>query len=619
MRIIKTTSVRPSDTLGQLAVYNGFDCMALPEIFPKLYSEMGEFQRSTYLSEMDLQSALLSMEFSGCPVDSIKRKELIEEHEKEKIRIDAILHKFCVAIGYYNYYKAIALRTYSQTTGIPEEVLPRSWEEWLDIDLRERKSWKQKSPEALSIFQSTLKDTDLQFNSNSSDQKMILLYHFFGIEENESQFGKDTKIRRLFQSQSPPWLKTKGIHVYKTRRTNGEYGPAADRESLEKIQEKAYDSDPSTAYYWAQPFLSCFLVLADINKDLQFLNCKLEDGKFKSSFSCPTKTGRLSSKKNAQDYGWTAHNISPKNRIILSSYLGRKIGACDYEQIESRMVAAICYILFGATNYYNATISGDLHSLACSLVWPDLPWPSEFTLDYLSTYGPPFPKEIIKAAKEIAGAEFYRGKSRRDVSKTLGHGSNYLGKPRHMSKQSHIPFDLVSHYQDVYFSVFPEVKQWHNWVIEEVFVNQKLTTQIFNRTRQFFDRPSDDKTIRDAVAHGPQSMAADYTNMALRKLHKASLKGELPIEIFLQKHDELGFFFDELDEDTVIPKVRDTMEFHFTIATSSGETKDWYVPAETLVGWNLAHKSEKNPDGLASYPDKRTRLENPFDITRIRL
>jgi len=249
------------------------------------------------------------------------------------------------------------------------------------------------------------------------------------------------------------------------------------------------------------------------------------------------------------------------------------------------------------------------------MVWTELPWPEDFTISWLKKHGP-FPKDMIKAAKKIAGQEFYRGKSRRDVSKTLGHGSNYLGKPEHMAKQSHIPKNLVEHYQDVYFSVFPEIKMWHQWTIEQLMTKQELTTPIFNRVRQFFGRPSDDSTIREGVAHCPQSMGADYTNRALLVLHEATINDNLPITLFLQKHDELGFRFKEKDEDFVMPKVKELMEQHYTLTDPSGNERDWYVPAESLVGWNLGHG---NPDGLSGYPDSRTRTRNPFDIMGVQL
>lgn len=628
MRIIRTTDPRPSDTLGQLALYNGFDCLSLPEILPQLTAELDDNKTATYQFEMALQAPLLEMEFNGCLVDTNERHRLTLEYGQEKRRIDGYLHELCNAVGYYDYYKALAVKQYSLATEIPVESLPQTWEQWLAIELSERKAWKKQGEEALVAFQKALKDTDEPFNSSSSDQKITLFYHFFGSPNNESAFSPQSKMGKLFAIAEPPWLKTKGIVVCKTRKPNGDYSPSTDRECLEKITEKALDTDQDHAYYWAQPFVSCCLHLADLNKTLQFLKCRLEDGLFRSTFKIGPETGRLASSKNHQNFGWNAQNVAPKNRKIFTVKNGHKLAAVDYEQIESRMVAAICYTLFGSTAYLHATESGDLHSLACSMVWDDLPWPSDFNLTWLAKHGP-FPKDMVKAAKKIANEEFYRDKSRRDVSKTLGHGSNYLGKPPHMAKQSHIPFELVQHYQSVYFAVFPEIKQWHNWTIEQLMVKQELTTPIFGRTRQFFGKPSDDATVREGVAYCPQSMAADLTNSALLRLHQESRCGDLPINIFLQKHDEIGFRFKEGTEQIVLPRVKHIMEQHYTLTNPEGKTRDWHVPAEVLVGWNLGHRQDYkdgkklatpiNPDGLVEYPDKRTRKHNPFDIMQAQL
>ena len=606
MRIIRTTDPTPKDTLGLLALYNAMDVLTLPEIFPQLQQEFTESKQQTYAFEMQLQSALLEMQFNGAPVDLGKRQELIRSFTQRRAKAADTLHQFCLAINYYTFYKRISAFRYSEATGIPADILPNSWPEWLDTPLGIRKEWKKLDPEATTTFQKSLKAYDKPFNANSPDQKLQLFYHFFGTPNNI--------ISQVEYPDYPaPWLKTHGIPEYKARKVGGEFGPSTNRDSLEKIQKRALESDERDAAYWAQPFISCCLAIADYTKSLGFLNSKLDNGWFRSSFGAVTNSGRLASKDSHDGYGSNGQNITPELRIILTCPLETKIGACDYEQIESRNVAAICYELFGATAYLIATESGDLHSLACSMVWDDLPWPTDFSLKWLALHGP-FPRDLVKAAKKIANQKFYRQFSRRDLSKRLGHGSNYLGKPEHMAKQTHIPVNLVRHYQDVYFEAFPEIPLWHQWTIEQVMTKQELTTILFNRTRQFFNRPTDDATIREAVAYVPQSMAADYTNKALLELHKAAVHGNLPVTIFLQKHDELGFRYAEKDESLVIPRVCDIMEQSFVLTDPEGNKREWSVPVEALVGWNLGFKSDKNPDGLTDFPDTRTRSRNPFDL-----
>jgi hypothetical protein len=381
---------------------------------------------------------------------------------------------------------------------------------------------------------------------------------------------------------------------------------------LERLQKKALESSETDAVFWAQPFISCCLALADVSKTLSALRARLEGGKFMYSFGAVTETGRLNSKANAQGYGSNIQNQTPKIRHIFTCPLGQKLIAVDYSQIESRNVAAICYSLFGAIRYLAAVNSGDAHTLTCALVWPDRAWPEEFTIDHCIKYGA-FPFDILKAAKKVASEEFYRGKSLRDASKTLGHGSNYMGLPPTMSKHSHIPVKLIEHYQQAYFEAFPELKLWHQHVATQIQTTQKLTT-LFGRERQFFGRPIDDATIREAVAYEPQSLAADYTNSALLKLHQMQLADNLPFTLVLQKHDEIAARFPEKEEEFVVHTFTRTMQVHIELTSPSGETQDWFIPADVETGWNLGRRTEQNPDGLSHFGLERVRTHNPFNL-----
>jgi len=888
VRIIKTSSPLPKDRMGQLALYNGMDVLTLFEIRSAILAEMSSAHLCTYNFEMDLQSPLIEMAFNSIHVDTFKRQELISEHEQEQAKIGNYIHQLAEAIGYYDYYKTIARASYASVVYEDIEAIPSSWTEWLALPISTRRNWKILSSEgATKQFQKAIKEFDKPFNPTSSQQKTRLFYHFFGVDTNEVS-------RISYPNNPPPWGRTKGLVEIKTRSTNGEYTPGTDRDCLEKLAKRA-SNDQSTAAYWALPFLNLCMHHADLTKTLQFLNCKLEKGKFYSSFGAVTETGRLSSKKsNFGGLGWNAQNVTPKLRVIFTCPPGWKMATPDYEQIESRMVAARCFLQFGAVRYLAASSCGDLHSLACSMVWESLPWPEDFTVEWTIKHGP-FPKDMIVAAKKLANQEAYRGKSRRDCSKTLGHGcltedhevltptgwepicnkpqvimqsdgtfvrvsnwidklycgkfvhwegqsisalmtgdhrvyyeidssgikikpaleipksakiplnfpyrgglhheplarllaayhcdghwpgynqtefhfykerkikriyelaaevgieeapradptkvvlkwvpkihepdwsmltwdkkslsaymdelkywdghqakayttlssvkldwlnkwqtfnrllghggniqkprisgfgsavyclqvnnrslasrssftvddvhyetrqiycptvptqafytrrngkiwisgnSNYWGKPPNMSKQSHIDLGLVQHYQDVYFSVFPEIRQWHNWIIEQVQVHQEFST-IFGRVRRFLGRPSEDATIREAIAHDGQSPAADYTNSALIQLHKSILKKTIPATLFLQKHDEIGVRFLETDQETVLPKLRTIMEQHYTLTAPNGSQRDWYVPVEAQIGWNLGHANENNPNGLTKWPEKESRIRIP--------
>lgn len=897
MQILNTAASLPSTPLDKLALYSAMDVLSLYEIKSGLMSLMDPGRLATYEFEMELQSALLDLSFNGIPVDEGARRELIVEFSKEQEELTTLLNRLLEEIGYFDYYRAMAVAEFSaslkpsvmntvvdlSTTPL-SSLVPSTWDEWKALPLSVRRVFKNNSPTALTTFQKALKSLDEPFNPNSPAQKLQLFYHFFGSPAN-------TIAQEFFFA--PPWLKTYGIPEYKSRNTKNEYTPAADRAALEKIV-KASDSGPAYAAFWAAPFAHICITLADLAKSLGFLKCNLEHGLFKASFGAVTDTGRLSSRQNAQGYGSNAQNVTPKLRHIFVAPPKEIFCAGDYSQIESRVVAAICYQLFGLKNYIAATESGDLHSLAASMVWPELPWPEDFTLDWTLKHGP-FPKDMLKAAKAIASVEFYRGKSRRDVSKTLGHGcltsdhevltpsgwvsiatkpdvimqidgtfakvncwvdkeydgqfvawdgssislrmtanhrvyyttkgdglsvkpaikvpksvriplsreyqggsvneiyarllaayhcdghwqgykqtefhfhkerkvlrlhklaheagvevvpradntkvilkwipsihapcwemlewnkeslaaymdeleywdgsrngahltiysskrewleiwqtfyrllgkggnihgpvlsgfgtemyrlqvnnrkyasresfdldctlkaatkvycpsvpkeafyvrrdgkicitgnTSYMGRPPQMSKHSHIDVKLIEHYQDVFFAMLPEIQMWHRWVVEQVQTKGEITT-FLGRTRRFFGRPNDDATIRKAVAYEPQSVAADYCNRALLRLHRLALTRAFPATIRLSKHDELVVTCKESLEKEVTAIMVAQMEEHITLTSPTGETRDWFVPVEIESGWNMGRKSDSNPNGLSHPLDGRTRIELP--------
>lgn len=591
MQIINTSTSVPTSTLDKLALYSGLDVLTLFEIKDGLMPLMDSNRLAVYNFEMELQAPLLSMSFVGIPVDEFARREMVTQFTQEQTHLTTLINRMLQAIGYFDYYRDMAVKEFS--TYVDYTPLPLTWDEWLQLPIGTRRAFKEAAPEALVKFQKALKEYSEHFNPVSPSQKLKLFYHFFGSPANT------TAEPYFFQ---PPWPKTHGIPEYKSRNVKGEYTPAVDREALEKIIKAA--GDEKLAATVAAPFAHVCLAISDLSKSLGFLNCKLEKGLFKASFGAVTETGRLASRQNAQGFGSNAQNVTPKLRHIFIAPPGEKFVVCDYAQIESRIVAAICFRLFGLENYIAATESGDLHSLAASMVWPDLAWPQDFTIEWCIKHGA-FPKDLLKAAKKLASAPFYRGKSRRDVSKTLGHGTSYCGKPPQMSKHSHIEIKLIEHYQAVFFEAFPEIAKWHRWVAEQVQTVGEITTML-GRTRRFFGRPNDDSTIREAVAYEPQSVAADYCNRALLRLH--NMGNKFPAVIRLSKHDELVVSCKEADEELVLDIMREQMEERIMLTAPNGKQREWFVPAEAESGWNLGRKGDSNPNGIGHPLDGRTRV-----------
>jgi DNA polymerase I-like protein with 3'-5' exonuclease and polymerase domains len=120
--------------------------------------------------------------------------------------------------------------------------------------------------------------------------------------------------------------------------------------------------------------------------------------------------------------------------------------------------------------------------------------------------------------------------------KSLCHATNYLGQPRSIATQPNIglPLKDVELVQKWYFTLCPEIKEWHERLISGL--NRTATiTNAFGYRRQFMDR-IDNAVYREAAAWIPQSTVGIVINHAYANIHK-----NLPtVQVLLQVHDSLA-------------------------------------------------------------------------------
>lgn len=375
------------------------------------------------------------------------------------------------------------------------------------------------------------------------------------------------------------------LPVQKKRNARGIYAPSTDREALEKL----------SFYYIAEPVINHILGLRDLGKSLGFLRTPLDsDGRMRTSFSIAgTKTGRWSSSASDIGDGTNLQNITESLRSIFVADPGYKFANMDLEQGDSRGVGALCWNLFCdedeafAGSYLNACESGDLHTTVTKMVQPDLPWGTA-------------------PDKAIAETIFYRGQSYRQAAKKLGHGSNYLGKPAHMAKQSKFPAADVIRFQEQYFGAFPCIPKWHKnvrWRLE----NLAFLESPFGRRRFFFGRPNDDATHREAVAHVPQSMTGDAINTGILNLWRANR-----VQLLIQVHDSILFQFPQEQEDEIVPWALEALKAPLVLA----HDRPFVIPTEAKTGWNWGNAGADNPDGLVKWKgsDPRKQTETKFRL-----
>lgn len=377
-----------------------------------------------------------------------------------------------------------------------------------------------------------------------------------------------------------------GLPVQRKRNANGVFAPSTDRTALENLG----------IYFIAEPILNHILALRDLTKSLGFLRTPLDtDGRLRTTFNIAgTVTGRFASSADDFDVGTNLQNITESLRSIFVADPGYKFANLDLEQGDSRNVGALCWNLFAeederfAGSYLDACESGDLHTTVARMTLKDLPWGTA-------------------PDREIAETPFYRHHDYRYMCKRLGHGSNYLGKPAHMAKQTKFPVSSVQLFQEAYFGAFPCIPAWHKnvfWKLEHL----GFLESPFGRRRFFFGRPAEDATRREAVAHVPQSMTGDEINTGILNLWRANR-----VQLLIQVHDSILFQYREEEEDEIIPWALEALKAPLILAKG----REFVVPTEAKVGWNWSNFGPDNPDGLVKWKgsDSRTRTETKFKLS----
>lgn len=364
----------------------------------------------------------------------------------------------------------------------------------------------------------------------------------------------------------------------------------------------------------AAPFVSLILSIRDADKMLSVLRTPLDaDGRMRCSYNVVgTENGRWSSSKNAFGRGTNLQNITPSMRRMFCADDGYRMVSTDLEQAESRLVAGLVWQSTGDDTYWNACLSGDLHTQVCVMAWPELGWTDDDKLNRRVAETP---------CREIPSYSY------RDVAKRLGHGSNYRGSPFGIAQAVGIPSRIVEDFQRRYFHAFPAIPLWHASVGRDLRERQYLDTPL-GRRRWFFGRPSEDSTLREAIAFVPQSTVGELLNLIMWKVWRRSIlpynhPNSFPIQLLLQNHDAFAF------QVPLAAHLEDTIaavnsEFRTTpIPLIRGnERRSLVIPGEFVTGFNWAYADkgtdpakwtfkDANVDGLLKWAgsDDRKRVQ----------
>lgn len=387
-----------------------------------------------------------------------------------------------------------------------------------------------------------------------------------GLGRPDFNWRSNAQLLDLFYSQL-------ALAPIKKRNPKGEYAPTVNREALEKLR----------VYIYATPIINHLLAMRDLGKRIGTLQTEIDpDGRIRTSYNIAgTTTGRLSSAFSDFGTGTNLQNIEQRLRRIFIADPGWKFANIDLKSGDSFGVGMILYDLFSDSKYLDACESGDIHTSVARLAWHDVPWTGDI-------------KKDRALAESIMG---YRDLSLRDLSKKLGHGTNYYGKPHTMARHTKLPTNVIQDFQTRYFAQFP-LQRWHGHV-QSTLLTQGYLVTLLGRKRWFFGRRNDDQTLREAIAYEPQSITSDTINGGMLELWRANV-----CQLLLQVHDSVLVQYREDLEDDLLPKILKLVERPIRV-----RDRVVTIPAEAKIGWNWANfdykNPEANPDGLIEWKGQR--------------
>ena len=218
-----------------------------------------------------------------------------------------------------------------------------------------------------------------------------------------------------------------------------------------------------------------------------------------------------------------------KIRLAFSAPEGRKIVACDYSQIELRIMAHLSGDK-GLTHAFENNL--DIHRATAAEVWGK-------TLDEVSD-------------------------NERRNAKAINFGLIYGMSAFGLAKQLGLPRGEAQEYIDRYFEKYPGVKRYmentradaaEKGYVETLFGRRLYLPEINSRNGQ--RRQAAERTAINAPMQGT---AADIIKHAMIKVHHWLEDSKLDALMIMQVHDELVFEVKESQVEDLVKQVTQRME-----------------------------------------------------------
>lgn len=528
MRKFNLVTAQGTSGFTREAVYGCLDTIATLMVDNVLEERMTDADKRTHDFYMAIQSAAMEMTLRGIAVDPVAKQKLERDlrHEKQKLLGKLQTHPTIKPIWDGVEKNTGACPSPSRKDG------KHKWQPGVE-DTAERK--------CLDCGASRLKYKP--FSPSSDPQMKHLVYDLWRLKPITNKEGKVT----------------------------------ADKEARQRLIDRLKVKEQQ----YAEP-LTILNEYADVEKQLEFLGFRSDDGRFYSKFNVGvTETHRWSSSHDDFGRGANAQNITEKHRHIFVPDTGYELCYADLKQAESKVISFVA----GDEAYIEAHEGGDTHTFVCRLVWPEgiagTPWTGDLGQD----------KIIATSANpkwdDRPGHDF------RFQSKAVQHGSNLGLTPYGMAIQKRIPVDAASEGQARYFKAFPGIRNYQADIREKVQNQEAIITPLRIRFK-IMDRPWDEHTYKKGLSAIPQSMVGHIISIGCWRIQRQVRD----IQLLAQVHDAILFQFPKGRYDLVYQALK-LMEVPVPIKGLDGKVRTMTIGTEAAVGMNWGHKSSHNPDGIS--------------------
>lgn len=252
-----------------------------------------------------------------------------------------------------------------------------------------------------------------------------------------------------------------------------------------------------------------------------------------------TKFGRISSSETVFGTGTNLQNLPQEFKKFLVSDEGYFLWECDKRQAEWVVVA----YLSGDANMINVVESGeDPHTHTAHLMFK---LPKDVIREEAKLIGLLNDAEEIVERREAAGmmqGNMPRTMSCRQMGKKSNHGLNYDEGPNTFALTNEIPIIESKRIISLYHSIYPGIRQWHEYV-KRMLAKDRSLTNCFGRRIHFLDSWGDD-LWKSAYSSVPQSSVADCTHIGIVKTYSddyvCGTSGH-NIDILTTTHDSVLF------------------------------------------------------------------------------